>query len=356
MKEKQNIEESIWSLIGKYLAGEATPSEAKQVDLWCNQSEESRAELENSVEMLEKIDDYYHSKKFNAEAAWKKVQTETGGLHTKTVQLKTSRKEVFARFYKYAAVILVAITLSVAGYYLGVENLPETSNYEVISGENQVVNEYILPDGSLVALNSNSKLTFPKKFKNDVREVTVTGEAFFDVEPNPGKPFIIHAGNAQVKVVGTTFNVRAYPENERVEVIVKTGKVYVSLENESGNGMNEKPEIILNQGEKGVVFKNSLKTEKSVNSDINFLAWKTQKLVFTETPLSDVVKYLEGVYHIEIQLEGEDLNNLPLTATFNKKPIDFVLNVIQLTFNLELIKEKNDLFVFSNRKNEEVKL
>ena len=78
--------------------------------------------------------------------------------------------------------------------------------------------------------------------------------------------------------------------------------------------------------------------------------------MFTETPLSDVVKYLEGVYHIEIQLEGEDLNNLPLTATFNKKPIDFVLNVIQLTFNLELIKEKNDLFVFSNRKNEEVKL
>ena len=150
---------------------------------------------------------------------------------------------------------------------------------------------YALSDGSVVALNRGSKLLFPKKFKGDIREVTIVGEAFFDVVPNPEKPFIINAGNAQVKVLGTSFNVCAYPGSETVEVIVETGKVQVI--NTQTDLPAENREVFLTPGEKGTFYTENHLLEKTMNLDPNFLAWKTQSLVFTKVPLIDVVKSLE---------------------------------------------------------------
>jgi ferric-dicitrate binding protein FerR (iron transport regulator) len=195
-----------------------------------------------------------------------------------------------------------------------------------------------------VTLNSNSKLQFPKKFKNNFREVTITGEAFFDVQPNPEKPFVINAGNAQIKVLGTSFNVSAYPENETLEVVVETGTVQV-VSTEKLNTL-ETAEILLKPGEKGT-FVNSLGTlEKGLNSDPNYLAWKTHNLVFENTPLNEVVHYLNKTYHTDIQLKGKNLNNLVLTAQFEKKPIEFILNVVQITFGLQL-EQNNDIYILS---------
>jgi ferric-dicitrate binding protein FerR (iron transport regulator) len=186
-----------------------------------------------------------------------------------------------------------------------------------------------------------------------VREVFIDGEAFFDVKPNPDKPFIIHAGNAQVKVLGTSFNVCAYPNTETVEVVVKTGKVQVNNVNpESGN---EYKEVILVPGEKGTLYNSTNVLEKALNPDPNYIAWKTRDLVFNEVPLKEVFKDLEKVYHVEIQVSDPKLNDLLLEAQFDHKPVDFVLNVIQITFDLDLKKE-NEQFTFSERKIEQVKL
>jgi transmembrane sensor len=238
----------------------------------------------------------------------------------------------------------LAFLVGTAGYYFGLRNQVQNVYSEVISAEKQVVNEFILPDGSVVALNSNSKLQFPKKFKNNVREVTITGEAFFDVIPNPEMPFIINAGNAQIKVLGTSFNVNAYPENETVEVVVETGTVQVSS-NEKLNRL-ETAEILLKPGEKGT-FLNSLgKLEKGLNSDANYLAWKTHNLVFENTPLKEVVQYLNKTYYTNIQLKEDNLNNLVLTAQFERKPVDFILDVVQITFGLKL-EQENDIYILS---------
>ena len=115
----------------------------------------------------------------------------------------------------------------------------------------------------MVTLNSNSKLEFPAKFASDKREVTITGEAFFEVKPNPEKPFVINAGGAQVKVLGTSFNVSAYPKTDAVEVIVKTGKVQVTQKTEQLEA--ETNEVILTPGEKGTFYAGSRILEKTVN-------------------------------------------------------------------------------------------
>lgn len=348
MEEKRNIENFDRELLAKYLNNEVCSREKLEVESWLNQSDKNREELKECQQMLKKVDVYYKTKSFDSNAAWNNVHSKINPEQLTVVQRKKVRKETIAQFYKYAAIIVVAILLGSLGYYIGFRNqMPEVYS-EIISAEKQVLKEYVLPDGSVVALNSNSKLEFPKQFASDIREVTIIGEAFFDVKPNPEKPFVINAGNTQVKVLGTSFNVRAYPESETVEVVVKTGKVQVIRKTD--DLLAESQEVFLTPGEKVILFNERNLLEKSVNANLNFLAWKTNDLIFNETPLSEVIQCLEKVYHIEIQLNEKELNDLLLTAHFDKKPIDFVLNVVRLTFDLELNGE-NEHFTLTSRTN-----
>lgn len=349
MKEKMDIENFNRELLAKYLSNDVNSRERLEVESWLKLSEENRDELEQSRKMLEKIDAFYQSKSFNSTAAWNQVHSKITKPQISIIQHKKVRKEAILQFYKYAAIIVIAILLGSVSYYIGFRNQTTEIYSEIISNENQVVNEYVLPDGSMVALNSNSKLTFPKQFKPDVREVTIEGEAFFDVKPNPEKPFIINAGNAQVKVLGTSFNVCAYPETETVEVVVATGKVQVTnLNPKEISSINN--EVFLIQGEKGTLFNNQSILEKTENKNPNYLSWKTHDLIFDEVPLNEVIKCLKKVYHVDIQVDEPEINDLLLKAHFDKKPIDFVLNVVRLTFNLELLEE-NEQFTFSSRNN-----
>ena len=322
------------------------------VESWAGQSDKNREELEQIRQMLKKIDIYFKVKNFDSSRAWNNVQSKTNFAQLKVIQHKNVRKEAIAKFYKYAAIIVVAMLLGTVGYFIGFKNLTPNVQSEIVSGENQILNEFLLPDGSMVALNTKSKLIFPSKFNNNVREVTIIGEAFFDVKPNPEKPFIINAGNAQIKVLGTSFNVCAYPETETVEVIVKTGKVQVISKVE--DLIAENPKVFLAPGEKGTLFNVNNVLSKSTNANPNFLAWKTHDLIFNKIPLNEVIRCLEKVYHIEIQVKEAELNDLLLTAHFDKKPIDFVLDVVRLTFNLELSGE-NELFTLSSRNNKQLK-
>ncbi|NQU51095.1 MAG: FecR domain-containing protein [Bacteroidetes bacterium] len=348
MEEKKNIENFNRELLANYLNNEVSSGERLEVESWLNESEKNREELMECQQMLKKVDVYYKAKSFNSNAAWSNVHSKINPAQLTVVQRKKGRKETIAQFYKYAAIIVVAILLGSVGYYIGFRNQTPAFYSEIISVEKQVLKEYVLPDGSVVTLNSNSKLEFPKQFAGNVREVTIIGEAFFDVKPNPKKPFIINAGNTQVKVLGTSFNVCAYPETETVEVVVKTGKVQVIQKTD--DLLAENNEVFLTPGEKGTLFNESNLLEKSVNTDLNFLAWKTNDIIFNETPLGEVIRCLEKVYHIEIQLNETELNDLILTAHFDKKPIDFVLNVVRLTFNLELNGE-NEHFTLASRTN-----
>ena len=351
MIENINIEELSGDLVSKYLNKETNSIENLEVEFWLNQSDKNQMEMENYRKILNKVDGFYKAKNFDSKTAWKNVHSKINPGQLKIVQRKKVRKELLAQFYKYAAIIVVAILLGGFGYYFGFRKQMPTFYSEIVSAEKQILNEYVLPDGSIVALNSNSKLEFPKQFASATREVTIIGEAFFNVKPNPEKPFIINAGNTQVKVLGTSFNVCAYPETETVEVIVATGKVQITQKKEDLLAQNS--EVFLTPGEKGTLFNESNLLEKSINANVNFLAWKTNDLVFDETPLSEVIQCLEKVYHIEIQLTEPDLENLLLTAHFNKKPIDFILDVVRLTFKLELTGE-NEHFTLASRNNVEV--
>lgn len=348
MDKNKLIEKPDWEMLGKYLSHETTKAETAQVEKWANQSGKNREELDKIRLMLEQADSVYKLKQYNSEAAWKNVAGKLEATPSEKVRKINFRKEGMKTFYKYAAVFLVALLLGTAGYFIGFQNpLQEIYSTELVANV-QNANEYVLPDGSTVTLNSESKISFQKRFKGQTREVSITGEAFFDVKSNPEKPFVINAGKAKIKVLGTSFNVSAYPENEKVEVVVETGRVEVSHKKNESEAADEK--IMLAPGEKGTLMEKENILEKSMNTDRNYLAWKTRNLVFDETPMKQVISHLKKVYHIDIQVKDKEINDMVLTAEFDKKPIDFVLNVVTLTFDLDLNFE-NDHYILAKQVN-----
>ncbi len=343
MKEMKNIEDVNWDLLAKFLSDEASESEKAEVEAWTGRSGDHSAVLKSGEEMMKKARLYYSIRKFNPAAAWEKIE---GELHdTPPVrQLVPQQPEIpfRRRFLRVAAVALLALALGSVGFYAGFRQHETTVFTEVMSNDQQVLRGITLPDGTTVTLNNNSKLTYPRQFSRKLREVTIVGEAFFEVSPDASKPFVISAGNAQIKVLGTSFNVSARPGDETVEVVVETGKVQVlcpQLAQQPGS------DLILTPGEKGTLVNASRQLVKSVNENPNVIAWKTNELVFEQTALEAVIADLEKTYHTEIQLSDPSLNKLLLTAHFNDQPVDFILEVIRLTFNLDLSAQNGQYFL-----------
>lgn len=333
MKNLHNIEPLNWDLLAKYLCGEASESERQEIEAWTSQSGVHPAELNHNRILMEKSVLWYKTRRFDTEKAWQEVASRTG-QHVPVVPLHTSSNHrIYRRLLRVAASVLLVVALGTAGYLAGFRQNNQPAYAEIIANERQILSGIVLPDGSVVTLNRNSTLTYPKTFTGNTREVIISGEAFFEVKPDASMPFIIHAGTADIRVLGTSFNVSAYPQNESVDIIVETGKVQVTC---SAISENSECHMILEPGEKGTLSSRDYRLEKARNTDRNAIAWKTRQLVFEETPLNEVATTLEKVYQVNIRLADKNMEDLVLTANFLDQPVDFILDVIRLTFNLEL--------------------
>ena len=347
MRRKTTTKRPDWRILSKYLHKEATDNENSIIEKWADQSGQNQKELDELSQMLEQSDHIFHMEHFRPDKAWNEVQRQCGIGVSPEIPDNPKISQFAVRFYKYAALIIMILTLGSVGYYTILKNNLSDALTENVSSSDLTTREYLLPDSSFVVLNKNSKLKFPKKFENDLRRVQITGEAFFNVKHNPEKPFIIQAENARIRVLGTSFNVSAYPETETVEVIVESGSVQVSCEKPANNNASGK--LVLSKGERGSFFKTNNILKKTINRDPNYLSWKTHCLVFSETNLTEVTRQLRKIYNVDIKLNDNELKNLMLTAKFDNKPVDFIINVLQITFDLD-VTLKNGQYNLSKQK------
>ena len=328
MKAKHHIEDQDWELIAKSIYDQRTETSAEEQSV----SEillPDEKEREQILEVSRQVNLYFDQKKYQANHAWEKIESR---IHQNSWQKRTFIYKVISNpIYRVAAAILFAALLLVSGYEF-FSNYSASSKLLEVSATHQVINKFALPDGTLVSMNSDTKLTYPKYFGSKTREVNLSGEAFFEVKPNKEKPFIIQAGHAQIKVLGTSFNVNAYPATNSVEVIVETGKVQFLNKTTK---TKETDELILSPGDKGTLAYSSNALLKTTNADPNFLAWETRILIFKATSLDEVIVNLEKV---NIRLADTRLNKLLLTAQFNDYSLDFILKVIETTFQIETQK------------------
>ena len=235
-----------------------------------------------------------------------------------------------------AVLILVAIPAFLLFRYFN------NSGNKVITAQNQIVITN-LPDGTSVSLNSGSTIEFSENFKGNRREVKLTGEAWFSVKHDDKSKFVIINGNARIEDIGTSFYVNTNKSVGQMEVILSEGKATVYL-NDNPSG-----QVDITPGERADIWLKGNKIIKSINQDENYMAWKTKRFVFSNNTLIEVVALLNKVYHSDIRLSGNNLNNCRLTAIFDNQSLESVLNVIKSTLDVSIISNGSTIEISGDK-------
>ncbi|EOR94321.1 putative anti-sigma factor [Arcticibacter svalbardensis MN12-7] len=225
-----------------------------------------------------------------------------------------------------ASVILVSsITLSV--YYFNKQQWSINSKSLLVeqSAPRGKVIQVVLMDGTTVMLNSGSKLSYPKVFKHDVRHVSLEGEAYFKVAHDTKRPFIIQTDKINTQVLGTSFNISAYPENEDILVTVLTGKVGVYQQDESLKDQTcfiTRNQQVVYKKDKGILSK----TEHTVDASA-LIAWVNGRMIYNNRLLAEVILDIERHYDVHV-LMTDKLKSCRITVDFEGDSLEKILKVL----------------------------
>jgi len=285
----------------------------------------------NTIKYWKELREMNNEKEINVDKAWDKLYSrlnENGLIDKKPV---VSRRITGTTWFRIAAAALILLSVGTGLFYLADSGIASRKTV-VETSENQKNLQVTLPDGSNIYLNRNTILSYQKNFGRDDRNVTLSGEAFFDIAPDTEKPFIVDAGKASVKVVGTSFNVISNNHDSAVEVYVKTGKVLLS-----GDTGNRNLEI-----EPGFVgTMDTRSSDKKVNNDPNYMSWNTGLLFYDGQTLDVVFRDLKRVYNMDIVADDAEILELPWTAPIINQPDETIIRVICNVFALSYSKDGN---------------
>jgi len=251
------------------------------------------------------------------------------------------------RTWAAAASVALLATASVFSYQRYQAHFALTaapSNYEERTNPRGTKSKVLLADGTAVWLNADSHLWFPAAFAGTHREVYLDGEAFFDVKRNEHMPFIIHLGANQVRVLGTSFNVKAYRDDEAVETAVVTGRV-AFIRAASPAATAERDTIYVVPDEKVVYSKTSHELRIEQVNSRDYAAWNQRSLIFQATPLGEVAKTLARQFNVTVRFEDEKLRNCRLTGRFRDQSLREVLRLVEMTGAFSFALTDNTLTV-----------
>jgi transmembrane sensor len=275
-------------IILRQISGKASSEDIMLLDNWLKQD----AENYKTYDILYNFHQIASTKETlfvpDKEQAWRNIENR--------ITLHQNKK--FYTFLKYAAAAAVFFLVGLIANNLWNRNkvneiARQFSTYIVPAGQKSKI---ILPDGSKVWLNSGTTLKYSSNYNLDSREVTLDGEAFFEVAKDKSRKFTVYSENTSVEVYGTAFNIKNYAGDKKLELSVKEGKVGF-LEN--GNKISD-----LSNGDQLKLLKGSLICETG-KADINIItAWKNDELVFKATSVKELVKYMERWYGVNITIEN----------------------------------------------------
>ncbi len=256
----------------------------------------------------------------------------------------SSSSNFFSRsiFYRIASILIGTLIIAYAVIYLQnkeenpVQSEPIISliEKEIFKGQKMTI---YLPDGSIVNLNSSSKITYPEKFSGDTREVELTGEAFFEVAKDSLRPFIVKSDGLTTNVLGTSFNIRSYPDMDIISVSLVTGKVLI-------NSPGEEP-VTLAPGESAGLNRKTGEIAISMFDYKKDIAWKDGVLFFQETRIQEVFKKLEQWYGVTIITKNIPSGIKPINGSFNDEYLNNVLLSLGHAVNFDYKINGNEVYV-----------
>ena len=255
-----------------------------------------------------------------------------------------------ANFTRVAAFFLLLIIASL-GIWLGIgkqNGPPEVASPAVLMVKNTLPGQKLafkLPDGTKVKLNASSSIEFPKEFENDLRQVVMTGEAFFEVVEDPVRPFTVVTRDFSTTALGTSFNVFAYKDEHRHRVSLLTGKVKVESLYSTG-----KPPTILEPGEQATFDKRERTFSIPVFDALLHTGWREGKLAFRDSKFPDVISTLERWYGVQIDVLNENKRKTDaFSGTFSDESLEEVLKVLAFSGEFSFqIKDKSVRIEFND--------
>ena len=253
--------------------------------------------------------------------AFRKVMARTN-THTKTKRLFTKITQIAA----ILAVPLLIYTSWVAYKQFSEKQFQEQFAEQEFISPTGMRSRIILPDGSKVWLNAESKLRYTIPFVRKNRNVYLEGEAFLDVAHNKRSPFIVNAANTKVEVTGTRFDVKSYPEEEFISVALQEGSV--KLNAISGT---ESETVEMKAGDFFRVEKGTKNIQNTFGAIDNQIAWHENILVLDETPLEEVAVLLERWYGVKVFITDDELKKYKFSTTFENEPLNRVLELLELS-------------------------
>ncbi|WP_158796097.1 FecR family protein [Pedobacter sp. L105] len=326
MEEKNRIS----TLFNKYTSGDASQKEIREL-LELLKSENSEADLDMEMENF-----------------WNQVQAmpdqenvDWDKIYKKSTSPNSIIKSLSAKRIWLGAVAAVLIGMCSMMIWLtaGKNTSPLTSSYSLRKaglGKTLVV---YLSDGSKVTLNSGSELRFPKTFGGK-REVYLDGEAFFEIHHNPKKSFLVHSGKMVTSVLGTSFNVMAYPRMSSMSVTVITGKVAVKdSSSDQVVTLLPKQRAVLNS--KKVDF-----TIDSVKDVTESIAWQKGELIFNNATLEEIAYKVGYKYGIKIEVADSDQNQKRITGVFNKQSFTTIMDAVTRLSDTHYKKSADDYIIY----------
>lgn len=293
------------------------------------------------------IKDKWTTEKNNAMSAiWNEIEiTPNDNTYKALERVKSTIKQIenrkkhlrMRRILLGSAAVIIPILLLLGSYFYIIQDV---KMIEVVTSSNQQ-KQCTLSDGTTILLNSCTKVTYPSKFRNTTRVVTLEGEAYFSVASDAEKPFIVKTSDLSVRVLGTKFNISAYPTNDRTIATLNSGKIQVDLQSGKADSryiLKPNQEIIFNKIDKSVLI-NTVAGEN--------VHWKDGSLIFQDATFNDIVNTIERRYGVSIDYNKQDFLYTPYTIKFiNNESLEDVLNILQdVIGNFEYKKENKRITI-----------
>jgi len=347
-------------LMAKSMGKKATAEELAELETFLEQSPEYRKvhQVNDALKGNVKQTGINKEKDIstNLEDLWYKIKN----ADESPIMNRGTIKPLFTWKWAAAAIVILGVGGSLF-YILKFRQVYQTSasvihEVHVPYGKTQ---KLVMPDGTKVMLNAGSTLTYPESFAKNTRDVSLSGEGFFEVTHNAQKPFQVHTSKLTVKVLGTIFNVKAYNNDKNIETTLLKGKVQVELNN------NPERTIILLPNEKLLVTNNVSPARAESNHNLNAAkieyqvttlpqvkqdeiketAWIDNKILFTNELFEDVAKQIERKYNVQVIFEDQALKTEQISGLLDKEPLQEAMQIIELTTPFKFRMEGKNIYL-----------
>ncbi|MGM9760815.1 MAG: FecR family protein [Parabacteroides sp.] len=322
MHKQQQIEEQ--ALI-RYCTGQATEQECEAVEAWLAQSPEHEQLLKRLMSLSWHADLLRVTPQVDTEKAWQQTCRKLQG---ETVSLP---RRLWMKYQSVAAILLLPLVMTFSLlYFQALQSGKEEGRMVEVRTNPGMTTRLELPDGSKVHLNSESTLRYPSSFAQAERRVELEGEAYFEVEKEPERPFVVKTPHqTQVEVLGTTFNLDAYESEPALQATLLTGKIrFAYTRGTAVHTLDVKP------GHKVVYDVAASEPHLFTTNGLSESAWKEGKIIFDSTPLPEALRMLEKRFHVRLILQNPRLKKEAFTGTFTSQRLERILEVFRLSSDI----------------------